>query len=123
MVAIMCYGGYNVEDAILFNEGSLKRGMFRTTYYNMYETREESSKVGDSVVDSHFANIESENVTGLRPGYLWSRIGSIVRSEGFWSRLALTNPLPNISPPPFSPFGQGNWFISCLARKSPYLRG
>ena len=72
MVAIMCYGGYNVEDAILFNEGSLKRGMFRTTYYNMYESHEESSKVGDSVVDSHFANIESENVTGLRPGYDYS---------------------------------------------------
>ena len=24
IVAIMCYGGYNVEDAILFNEGSKK---------------------------------------------------------------------------------------------------
>ena len=72
MVAIMCYGGYNVEDAILFNEGSLKRGMFRTTYYNMYESHEESSRVGDSVVDSHFANIESENVSGLRPGYDYS---------------------------------------------------
>ena len=72
IVAIMCYGGYNVEDAILFNEGSVKRGLFRTTYLNMYETHEESSKVGNSVVDSHFANIESENVIGTRPGYDYS---------------------------------------------------
>ena len=33
------FNGYNVEDAILFNEGSVKRGMFRTTYFNIYETR------------------------------------------------------------------------------------
>jgi hypothetical protein len=44
IVAIMCYNGYNVEDSILFNEGSLKRGLFRTTYYNMYETREEEER-------------------------------------------------------------------------------
>ena len=67
--AIMCYGGYNVEDSILFNEASVKRGLFRTTYFNSYEAREDNSKVGNSQVDSHFANIESENVIGLKPGY------------------------------------------------------
>ena len=69
IVAIMCYNGYNVEDAILFNEASVQRGIFRTTYFNMYETREESSSVGNSMVDTHFANIEKENVIGLKPGY------------------------------------------------------
>ena len=69
IVAIMVYGGYNVEDSILFNEGSIKRGLFRTTYYNMYESREETSKIGNSQVDSHFTNIEKENVIGLKPGY------------------------------------------------------
>ena len=69
IVAIMVYGGYNVEDSILFNEGSVKRGLFRTTYYNMYESREESSKVGNSKVDSHFADIEKENVIGLKPWF------------------------------------------------------
>jgi len=58
IAAIMCYGGYNVEDSILFNEGSIKRGLFRTTYFNSYEAREESSKVGTSQVNSQFANIE-----------------------------------------------------------------
>ena len=74
IVAIMVYGGYNVEDSILFNEGSLKRGMFRTTYYNMYETREESSKVGDVSVDSHFQNIEDANVEGKKYGYDYSNL-------------------------------------------------
>ena len=79
IVAIGCYGSYNVEDSILFNEASLKRGMFRTTYYNMYETYEESSKVGNSVVDTRFANIEEEKangggVIGTKPGYDYSAL-------------------------------------------------
>jgi DNA-directed RNA polymerase II subunit RPB2 len=69
IVAIMCYTGYNVEDAILINEGSLKRGIFRTTYYSMYEAREESSKVSGSTSNSHFADVSSKNVVGLKPGY------------------------------------------------------
>ena len=74
VVAIMCYGGYNVEDSILFNEGSVKRGMFRTTYLNMYETYEESSKTSQSQIDTHFRNIESENVVGMRPGFDYSHL-------------------------------------------------
>jgi DNA-directed RNA polymerase II subunit RPB2 len=69
IVAIMCYTGYNVEDAILINEGSLKRGIFRTTYYSMYEAREESSKVSGSTSNSHFADVSSKNVVGIKPGY------------------------------------------------------
>ena len=40
LLLLFNYNGYNVEDAILFNEGSVKRGMFRTTYFNMYEALE-----------------------------------------------------------------------------------
>ena len=72
--AIMCYGGYNVEDSILFNEGSIKRGLFRTTYFNSYETYEESSKVGTSQVDSTFANIEQANVVGQKSGFDYSQL-------------------------------------------------
>jgi DNA-directed RNA polymerase II subunit RPB2 len=46
IVAIMCYGGYNVEDSILFNEGAIKRGLFNITYYNMYEDCEEDDAGG-----------------------------------------------------------------------------
>ena len=72
IVAIGSYGGYNVEDSILFNEGSINRGMFNTTYFNMYESREESTKVAGSNIDTRFVNIESKNVVGKKPGYDYS---------------------------------------------------
>ena len=74
IVAIGCYGSYNVEDSILFNEGSLKRGMFNTTYFNMYESREETSKVASGNIDSKFSNIEKESVIGKKPGYDYSEL-------------------------------------------------
>ena len=75
IVAIMCYSGYNVEDSILFNEGSVKRGMFRTTYFNSYETREESAKDKGVVSESRILNIEKEaNVGGLKPGYEYDHL-------------------------------------------------
>jgi len=75
IVAIMCYTGYNVEDAVLINEGSLKRGLFRTTYYSTYESHEEKSKSGDVTINKVFTNIESENtVLGTKPGYDYSKL-------------------------------------------------
>ena len=71
IVAIMSYTGYNVEDAILINEGSVARGIFRTTYYSMYEAREESSKVS-GLLNSKFANIEKNNVIKQKKGYDYS---------------------------------------------------
>ena len=72
IVAIMSYTGYNVEDAILINEGSIKRGMFNTTYFTMYETREESSKMGDSTTNAVFADVMKKEVSGLKEGYDYS---------------------------------------------------
>jgi hypothetical protein len=74
IVAIGSYGGYNVEDSILFNEASLRRGMFNTTYFNMYEAREESTKVAGTNIDSKFVNIESKVVFGKKPGYDYSHL-------------------------------------------------
>ena len=71
IVAIMSYTGYNVEDAILINEASVQRGIFRTTYYSSYETREESSKI-TGTTSSKFANIERNNVIGKKQGYDYS---------------------------------------------------
>ena len=71
IVAIMSYSGYNVEDAILINQGSIDRGLFRTTYYSMYEAKEESSKV-NGLMNSKFANIEKNNVIKIKPGYDYS---------------------------------------------------
>ena len=72
IVAIACFTGFNVEDAIILNRASLDRGLFRTTYFTMYEAHEESSKVAHTVIDSKFCNIESENVVGLKPGFDYS---------------------------------------------------
>ena len=71
IVAIMSYTGYNVEDAILINEGAVQRGIFRTTYFSTYEAREESAKVS-GLTNSKFANIEKNNVVGIKPGYDYS---------------------------------------------------
>ena len=76
IVAIMCFTGYNVEDAILVNEGSLNRGLFRTTYYSTYEAHEEREQKGDTVYTKTFSNIESlirENgIVGIKPEYDYS---------------------------------------------------
>jgi len=80
IVAIMCYTGYNVEDAILVNEGAIKRGLFQTTYYSTYETHEEKTttnngnRKGDSVSEKIFGNIENllksdVAVDGMRMDY------------------------------------------------------
>jgi len=75
IVAIMSYTGYNVEDAILINEGSVKRGIFRTTYYTTYEAKEESSKVSGTTVNSIFANVDTmPNVKGFKEGYDYSKL-------------------------------------------------
>ena len=75
IVAIMCYTGYNVEDAILVNEGALKRGLFRTTYYSTYESHEEKSITQDGTIEKRFTNIESENnVLGTKPGYYYDKL-------------------------------------------------
>ena len=74
IVAIMCYSGYNVEDSILFNEGSVKRGLFRTTYFNMYQTRESSTKVANSKVNNRFSPVVTEGAIGVKPGYDYSNL-------------------------------------------------
>jgi DNA-directed RNA polymerase II subunit RPB2 len=80
IVAIACYTGYNVEDAILVNEGALQRGLFRTTYYSTYEAHEEKTVKGDTTYLKSFANIDrliSENgIAGTKPEYDFSQLDS-----------------------------------------------
>ena len=75
IVAVMCYTGYNVEDAILVNEGAIKRGLFRTTYYTTYTSHEENSKTNSSEQQTSFINIENDStVIGKKPGYDYSQL-------------------------------------------------
>ena len=76
IVAIMCYTGYNVEDAVLINEGSLKRGLFSTTYYSCYETHEEKS-LENSINEKVFSNVENmDNVIKKKPNYDYSKLNN-----------------------------------------------
>ena len=36
IVAIQCYQGYNQEDSIIFNQSSIDRGLFSSTFYRTY---------------------------------------------------------------------------------------
>ena len=76
IVAIACYTGYNMEDSVLINEGALKRGLFRTTYFSVYETHEEKIKTDENVVEKKFTNIEksSQTVIGQKMGYDYSKL-------------------------------------------------
>ena len=69
IVAIMCYTGFNVEDAVIVNEGALQRGLFRTTYMNTYETHEEIEKVAGFQIQNKFMSHKNNNIIGLKPGY------------------------------------------------------
>ncbi len=75
IVAIMCYGGYNVEDAILVNEGAVKRGLFRCTYFTKYEATEESFDVLDSDREVIISNVKDDymkhEVKNLKPNIMY----------------------------------------------------
>jgi DNA-directed RNA polymerase subunit B' len=38
ILAVMCYDGYNMNDAVVINKSSIDRGLFRSFYYRTYET-------------------------------------------------------------------------------------
>jgi len=74
IVAIMCHTGYNVEDSILINESAVKRGLFRTTYYSMYETYEETA-TQLSTTEKRIANIFNEPlIKRTKPGYNYNEL-------------------------------------------------
>ena len=76
IVAVACYTGYNVEDAIIINAASLARGLFRTTYLTTYESHEEETKIGNTIIESQFLDVPHHNVVGQKSGYDYSHLDS-----------------------------------------------
>jgi hypothetical protein len=93
----MSYTGYNVEDAMLINKGSVDRGIFRTSYFTSYEAREESAKVSGTTVNSFFSNIESKpKVDKLKEGYDYSKLdefGLVKENTAIDEKIALIGKL------------------------------
>jgi len=77
IVAIMAHSGYNVEDAILVNEGSIKRGLFNTTYFNTYESYEESTTNVSSNVNTVFSDNKDDNILGKKQNCDYSKLNEI----------------------------------------------
>jgi DNA-directed RNA polymerase II subunit RPB2 len=75
IVAIMCHTSYNVEDSILINESAVKRGLFNTTYYTMYETQEETSASQTSNTnEKRIAPVLKYNLQRTKPGYNYNEL-------------------------------------------------
>ncbi len=62
-IAVMCYHGYNIEDAIVMNKSSVQRGLGRSTFMRSYRAEERLYPGGDS---DHFSNLSDADVTGMR---------------------------------------------------------
>jgi DNA-directed RNA polymerase II subunit RPB2 len=104
IVAIACYTGYNVEDAVLINEGSIKRGLFRTSYISCYESHEEHSTTADFINEKKFMNIyDNTQIVGTKFGTDYSKLdkhglikeGTLVNDEtALIGLVEVTTPIP-----------------------------
>jgi len=66
IVAIASYGGYNQEDSILINKGSVERGLFRSTFYRTY--RDDEKKIQSSGQDERIMKPVMDITSGIKPG-------------------------------------------------------
>ena len=66
IVGISSYGGYNQEDSILINKGSVERGLFRSTFYRTY--RDDEKKIQSSGQDERIMKPVMDITSGIKPG-------------------------------------------------------
>ena len=65
IVAIACYGGYNQEDSVLINRGSVERGLFRSTFYRTYKDEEQKNQ--STGEEEKFSKAEKSNLLFPKP--------------------------------------------------------
>jgi len=79
IVAIMCYTGYNQEDSVIMNQGSIDRGLFRSAFFRTYiseqryeaKTRDERFEIPDrkkvaKIRSSNYGKLDIEGI--ISPG-------------------------------------------------------
>lgn len=74
IIAIMCYSGYNVEDAVIINRSAIERGLFNITYYSCYEGKEETSDNTITEITNVNTKIMQGSIHGNRSGYDYSHL-------------------------------------------------
>jgi DNA-directed RNA polymerase II subunit RPB2 len=77
IIAVATYTGYNQEDSIILNDGSVKRGMYTISYYHGYKIEEEMI---DTLTNVHteFGNVALDpryrETVARKPGYDYDQL-------------------------------------------------
>jgi DNA-directed RNA polymerase II subunit RPB2 len=73
IVAIMTHTGYNQEDSMLINEGSIKRGLFQTTVYHTEKDEDKQKINGDEEIR---CKPEKNKTKGMKMGANYDKVNS-----------------------------------------------
>ena len=66
IVAIASYSGYNQEDSIIFNQASIDRGLFSSTFYRTYKDEEKKNQLSGD--EDKFCNPQPDKLLFPKPG-------------------------------------------------------